>query len=439
MRVALNSVRSRVWLPLAAAAALLALPTAPAWAQSGIVGQNSAVVTGFAQATIATAPPGADPYDYYMVNPNGPSARVVDLTNVGSPGTVAAAPKTFTALASQVGQVFGVDARQRRAAEHLRRGDLGLWPGDRHPRRQRQPAPRPHRHHRRDLCVRPIRPGAARRRTRLDLEDRRHHRRDLAVRQRAERRPGLARRTGLRPDDPDHLRRRPHQRQDLPLRHQRRAQGHLRPRRRGPPVRRACRRSGRRPSPPVNIQAPTFNTENPDTWGFGTGGAPGVRPRRLPEPPLLRRLPGSAGLVGRHRRRRRDRRQGRPPRGRASVARRGHRDRRHRFRRAGLHVRRRARRHDRRLFPDPAGERRPVARRALSSEAARRSDARPVVADSRPILDRHAAELHQRRRRRRACTTATVSTAPSTSAPASRRCGRPASACSTRAMGPPAS
>jgi hypothetical protein len=112
----------RAWLQAAGAAALLTAFAAPALSQgfppgfppgggippTGIVGQGTAVVTGFSQATITSAPPGADPYDYYMINPAGPSVQVIDLTNIGPPGGPAPAPKLFTATASQVGQVFGV-------------------------------------------------------------------------------------------------------------------------------------------------------------------------------------------------------------------------------------------------------------------------------------------------------------------------------------------
>ena len=114
MRVVSTSIRAlghtlRAALPFAAIATLFALPAVPAWSQGvGIVQQGSAVVTGFSQAVIGTAPPGADPYDYYMANPDGPSARVVDLSNMGAPGVVSPAPKPFTVTASQVGQVFGV-------------------------------------------------------------------------------------------------------------------------------------------------------------------------------------------------------------------------------------------------------------------------------------------------------------------------------------------
>src|SRR5665213_451145 len=99
---------ARAFLSAAIAALLFAVPVAPALAQSGLVAPGDAVVTGFSQAAVTATPPGADPYDYYMINPAGPSARVVDLTTVGAPGGLTAARKPFTVTASQVGQVFGV-------------------------------------------------------------------------------------------------------------------------------------------------------------------------------------------------------------------------------------------------------------------------------------------------------------------------------------------
>jgi len=115
MGVAFTSVWGRVRvvrgvMQQAALAAILMLPALPALAQSppGIVGQAGAVVTGFAQATLTSAPPGADPYDYYLINPSGPSARVMDLSGLDAPGGLSTVPKPFSVTASQVGQVFGV-------------------------------------------------------------------------------------------------------------------------------------------------------------------------------------------------------------------------------------------------------------------------------------------------------------------------------------------
>jgi hypothetical protein len=110
--------------PIAATAARLALllglgltslPAAnPAAAQSNggaVVSQGEAVVTGFSGAhAIDPSPPGVDPVAVTFIDPTGPSARVVDLRNAGGPpqAQVLPAPKTFTATAAEVGQVFAV-------------------------------------------------------------------------------------------------------------------------------------------------------------------------------------------------------------------------------------------------------------------------------------------------------------------------------------------
>ncbi|MCX5497470.1 hypothetical protein OSH11_22415 [Kaistia dalseonensis] len=77
-------------------------------AQQAIVGSRSAVVTGFSGFLQGPAPEGADPLDYLAIAPDGPSARIVDLSALGAFGTLSNAPKTFTATAAEVGQVFGV-------------------------------------------------------------------------------------------------------------------------------------------------------------------------------------------------------------------------------------------------------------------------------------------------------------------------------------------
>ena len=72
---------------------------------------GDAVVTGFS-GTIAAAQRGANrsATDLTFINPDGPSARVVDLTRPGYvwDGRLFPAPKTFDVLAKDVGQVFGV-------------------------------------------------------------------------------------------------------------------------------------------------------------------------------------------------------------------------------------------------------------------------------------------------------------------------------------------
>ena len=100
----------RSWLSL--------VPLRPCWrsrlassapAQNGgIVGPGNAVVTGFAGTVAAPAPPGEDPFDHVTINPDGPSAEVIDLSNLGPQGQLSDALKTFAVSAAQVGQVFGV-------------------------------------------------------------------------------------------------------------------------------------------------------------------------------------------------------------------------------------------------------------------------------------------------------------------------------------------
>ncbi|WP_018182564.1 hypothetical protein [Kaistia granuli] len=77
-------------------------------AQQAIVGPEDAVVTGFSGTADGPAPAGADPLDYLVIPPDGPSARVVDLSRLGPQGTISDAPKSFSVTAGQVGQVFGV-------------------------------------------------------------------------------------------------------------------------------------------------------------------------------------------------------------------------------------------------------------------------------------------------------------------------------------------
>jgi hypothetical protein len=72
---------------------------------------GDAVVTGFS-GTIAAEQRGANrsATDLTFINPDGPSARVIDLTRPGYvwDGRLFPAPKTFDVLAKDVGQVFGV-------------------------------------------------------------------------------------------------------------------------------------------------------------------------------------------------------------------------------------------------------------------------------------------------------------------------------------------
>ena len=79
-----------------------------------IITLGNAVVTGFS-GTLAPdpkkpRPPNKSVIDLTFIDPDGPSARVIDVTQPGHvwDGRVFAAPKTFNVLAKDVGQVFGV-------------------------------------------------------------------------------------------------------------------------------------------------------------------------------------------------------------------------------------------------------------------------------------------------------------------------------------------
>lgn len=75
---------------------------------------GDAVVTGFSGIVAPTLsqrrPPGKSAIDLTFINPEGPAARIVDLSKPGMvwDGTVLPAPKPFDVLAKDVGQVFGV-------------------------------------------------------------------------------------------------------------------------------------------------------------------------------------------------------------------------------------------------------------------------------------------------------------------------------------------
>jgi hypothetical protein len=93
----------------AAAAALSVALILPAAAQdTAIVQTGNAVVTGFSGFVSYPAPDAEDPFDYLTINLDGPSAQVVDLSYLGTQGQLSDALKTFAVPAAQVGQVFGV-------------------------------------------------------------------------------------------------------------------------------------------------------------------------------------------------------------------------------------------------------------------------------------------------------------------------------------------
>jgi hypothetical protein len=75
---------------------------------------GDAVVTGFSGTLAADAakqrPANKSVIDLTFINPDGPSARIIDVSRPGYvwDGRLFAAPKTFNVLAKDVGQVFGV-------------------------------------------------------------------------------------------------------------------------------------------------------------------------------------------------------------------------------------------------------------------------------------------------------------------------------------------
>ncbi len=86
-------------------------PAAAQPSDHAIIADGEAAVSGFSGASAMTpAPQGVDPVAVTFIDPNGPSARVIDLRAAGGPpqAQVLPAPKPFTVTAAQVGEVFAV-------------------------------------------------------------------------------------------------------------------------------------------------------------------------------------------------------------------------------------------------------------------------------------------------------------------------------------------
>ena len=66
------------------------------------------IAAEIAARLVVPAPNGADPLDYLVIPPDGPAARVIDLSRLGGQGGLSDVAKPFTVKAGQVGQVFGV-------------------------------------------------------------------------------------------------------------------------------------------------------------------------------------------------------------------------------------------------------------------------------------------------------------------------------------------
>jgi len=75
----------------------------------GVLAPGDAVVAGFSGVRVPiTLPTGVDPRTRTLIDLEGPSVRIVDLSRMGGlpDGRLVDAPKPFTVLASQTGQVF---------------------------------------------------------------------------------------------------------------------------------------------------------------------------------------------------------------------------------------------------------------------------------------------------------------------------------------------
>ncbi len=181
----------------AAANAQNALPVLPT---------GDAAVAGFSGTVVLGPPPPPEPQriDKTYIDLDGPSLRVIGLARMGGPPQAPARAGTQALHRDSAPDRPGVFARARRRqpAQHLRRGQLGLWSADRCAGcrwrwRARSFAPR---RAERGLHARPVWPDHGRRRTGFDLEDQRQHRRGDLVRQcharrRAEFRTGARRRS----------------------------------------------------------------------------------------------------------------------------------------------------------------------------------------------------------------------------------------------------
>jgi hypothetical protein len=96
---------------IARAVCLLSLSTA-AYAQSAppILPVGDAAVAGFSGTTVVGSPPPPALIDKTYINLDGPALRVIGLSRMGGApqAQLVAAPKTFTVIARQIGQVFSL-------------------------------------------------------------------------------------------------------------------------------------------------------------------------------------------------------------------------------------------------------------------------------------------------------------------------------------------
>ena len=116
------STRSSVVASLAALGLLLTLATGNARAADPVFQPGDPIVTGFSGVVAPTSPPaGTDPLDLTFIDPAGKSVVIQTLEPDGpAAGQLIDAPEAFSVTAADVGQVFGValdDAPQLTGAD----------------------------------------------------------------------------------------------------------------------------------------------------------------------------------------------------------------------------------------------------------------------------------------------------------------------------------
>jgi len=101
---------ARSLVPIALLATVALSTIGPAAAQDPIFAPGEPIVTGFSGTLPPTSPPpGSDPLDYTLIDPDGPSMVIQRLLPDGPPaGQAIDAETRFVATAADVGQVFGV-------------------------------------------------------------------------------------------------------------------------------------------------------------------------------------------------------------------------------------------------------------------------------------------------------------------------------------------
>lgn len=102
-------IRRRLLAPVLPLVAALTAVTAFAQ-ERPILENGDAVVTGFSGVAQLTAPVGASSDDYAIINRQGASLQVIDLSRMDGPddGRLVSVPRRYLATADQIGQVFGV-------------------------------------------------------------------------------------------------------------------------------------------------------------------------------------------------------------------------------------------------------------------------------------------------------------------------------------------